>query len=218
MIKQNAKGFTLLELLIASSIFSIILLLCSFGLVQVGKVYYKGAGSSRTQAALRAISDDVAQAVQYSGKSVHARINLTNTNEYQQCIGNRRYTYHLGDRTGRVLVVESFQSTCVEDIAAGDALLVPGSALPSANNARELMPAGMRLLQFAVTADLAGSQQNDIKIRVGLGDQDLYHIVPGPMSWTVETDINKATCKGGAGQQFCATAEIDTTVRRRVTL
>lgn len=214
-MKLRTKGFTLIELLIASSIFSVILLLCSVGLVRIGQVYYKGVGSSRTQSALRAISDDVTQAVQYSGKSVGTKVGTYP--KYQQCVGNRRYTYEIGNKTGRVLVVEAFSSNCTVVVGDISDILDPLQDLPT--GARELMPAGMRLLQFKVGDDtVLANGQNQVDIRVGLGDIDLFASLGADVIWSDEANVARAICKGGAGQQFCATAQINTKVRRRVVL
>ena len=60
----DQSGFTLLELMIATTIFSVILLLCTVGLIQIGKTYYKGSAIVRTQNVARDITDNITQAIQ----------------------------------------------------------------------------------------------------------------------------------------------------------
>ena len=64
-IHLSEKGFTLLELMIATTIFSTILLLLTFGLLNIGKGYYKGKNTVRTQEVARRVMDEITQAIRY---------------------------------------------------------------------------------------------------------------------------------------------------------
>lgn len=67
--KQNQKGFTIVELLIATSIFTTIVLLVTVGIVTMGRRYYKGLTTVRTQEAARSIESDISQMIQVSGNA-----------------------------------------------------------------------------------------------------------------------------------------------------
>lgn len=69
VVRSNEKGFTLLELMIATTIFSVILLLLTFGLLNIGKNYFKGKNSARTQEVARRVMDDISQAIRYGERS-----------------------------------------------------------------------------------------------------------------------------------------------------
>jgi prepilin-type N-terminal cleavage/methylation domain-containing protein len=89
-------GFTLVELLIATSIFSVILLVVTFGMLNIGKIYYRGINSSNTQAVARTISDDIVRDIQFNG----GRIKIdTITNDSGStgyfCIGEKKYSFVL---------------------------------------------------------------------------------------------------------------------------
>lgn len=66
MKRTNNKGFTIIELLIATVIFSVVLLVITGAIVQFGRVYYKGIVQSRTQERTRAITDSVSKNLQFS--------------------------------------------------------------------------------------------------------------------------------------------------------
>lgn len=204
--KLDKKGFTILELMIASSIFSVILLLCTFGLIQIGKTYYKGANTSRTQAVARDVVDRLSQGIQYgstapsdsTGAPIPGSITTAGLNGGGAfCIGTNRYTYQKNKRVGEAnadhaLVVDTVTSGCAYNASNSfDA--------PIANKGKELLGKGMRLMQF----DLAKSGDSyTIAIRVTQGDDDL-----------IRPDGN---CNSGAGSQFCASSYLTTVVNRRL--
>lgn len=64
-MRKDESGFTLTELMIATTIFSTILLLITLGLLSIGKNYYKGRNTARTQDVARRVIDEITQAIQY---------------------------------------------------------------------------------------------------------------------------------------------------------
>lgn len=184
-------GFTIIELMIATLVFSVILMVVTFGLLQIGRTYYKGVTMSKTQAAARRIMDSVSQDIQYTSGTFR---NSTTMGE-AVCIGSRRYNINLGSQltaANNVLYVDNNSaSDCARDsFNAGD-------------GDTELLEPNMRVTKFAVNS-LSGNLYN-IVIRVVYGDTDL--LVPPAND----------TCKNTqAGTQFCAVSELNTTVQRRV--
>lgn len=86
--KANQKGFTIIELIIATTVFSVVLLLCTFGLMQIGNVYYRGITSTRTQNVTRNIIDMVSQDIELSDNGIIA----TNPSVPSYfCAGHHRY-------------------------------------------------------------------------------------------------------------------------------
>lgn len=212
IVKQQ-KGFTILELMIATSIFSVVLLLCAFGLVNIGRIYYKGVVSSRTQAVARAVSDDVVQAVQYGGRTTGTTdppfdpANPTaGYNTLQTVtIGNRQYSYVLG----KVL----------EDSGIGiQSQTVDGSGTPI-GKPRELLPKNMWLSKFEV---IRVGTAFRIEVQVISGDLDqVEDSAKKPMftsgnSLTPGFDFASLRCKAEAGSQFCAISSLDTQAVRRL--
>lgn len=200
-IKSNAKGFTILELMIASTVFSVILLLCTVGIIQIGKTYYKGTTISRTQSVARDVMDRISQEIQFGSSepenpaSVVANTIVSNTSaEGVFCIGSTRYTYKKNnpvgnDPTDHALVADTYSVNCDN----------PGFASALGNKGKELLAQGMRLAELEI---LTSSNGYKIKIRVTQGGGELV----GP----------NGNCKSGAGSQFCGSSYLETTVQRRL--
>ena len=72
----NQKGFTIVELMFSTTIFSAVLLLCLSALVQIGRMYYKGVTTSQTQEAARAVLDELTQAIQLSAGNIKAPVGI----------------------------------------------------------------------------------------------------------------------------------------------
>ncbi len=92
--KNQSSGFTMIELLIATTVFSMVLLVCTVALIQIGKTYYRGITSSQVQNRARAAIDDISQAIQFSGEPVTPIDKISSP--YHFCAGDKRYTFLLG--------------------------------------------------------------------------------------------------------------------------
>jgi prepilin-type N-terminal cleavage/methylation domain len=98
MVTKREQGFTILELMIATMVFSVVLLLVTAGILQVSRVYYKGLTESTTQSTARNIIDTLAQAIQFSGAEVTETHNVNPGKDDSFCIGNKQYSYRLGSQ------------------------------------------------------------------------------------------------------------------------
>lgn len=186
------QGFTLIELLISSAVFSVILLLCTYGLIQIGNTFYKGRTVTNTQNAARSVMDNVSQAIQYGGRDVRPSPQVVDTNTKDKgafCTGKVRYRYQKNQVKDTAsawgLIVDDQGATCNEDANKG--------------NAKELLGQNMRITELVIRQ--VGDNYT-INLSIAYGDDDLL-------------DANNK-CKVGAGNQFCATATLSTTVQRRI--
>lgn len=116
--RQNQKGFTIIELMIAVSILSVILLIGSVVLISVGKLYTKGVNSTNLQDATRNVLNDISSTLEFSGEQPFACLptptpytceavnsggslgELASTHPdgtpmtiYAYCVGTTRYSY-----------------------------------------------------------------------------------------------------------------------------
>src|SRR6185437_9676288 len=66
----RAAGFTIVELMIAAAIFSLVLILLSYGVIRFNQAYYGGLVQSSTQNAARSIIDNISQAIQLDGGTI----------------------------------------------------------------------------------------------------------------------------------------------------
>lgn len=185
--KIHQQGFTILELMIATTVFSVVLLLCTFGLIEIGRNYYKGAAVARTQNVTRTALDSISQAIQYgasapSAPSSGGTISIGGGVK-AICIGDKKFIVAQNSMT-----VEKTGSTCD-----------PTNTAPSGDS-QQLLGTNMRLNKFAITEK---DSTYAVIIRVVYGDLDLYNTTTG-------------VCNGGRSSQFCASSELQSTVRRRL--
>ena len=69
-MSSRNKGFTIIELMISTVIFSLVLLMCLVGIVQVSRTYYKGVTRAKTQEATRRLMDEIKESIQLSGVKI----------------------------------------------------------------------------------------------------------------------------------------------------
>ena len=203
-------GFTILELLVASTVFAIILLVVATGVIRFTDSYYKGITESKTQSASREIMNEISQSIQF-GKSFSS---LTGASGVQGiCTDNTLYSYKVGqqvtDSSPNAGLNQDYHGLVVSTggACAGATPSLPnGSALPA--NSRELLGQHMRLSSLTVTNS---GDLYTIRVRVIYGDNDLLTpVVTGSTNWALEK------CSSGPGTQFCAVSDLNTTVQRRL--
>lgn len=96
---KNQHGFTIIELMIAVSALSLLLLLCTMGIIRLSQTYYKGIIGASTQQTARTTMDSITQTVQFGGVSSVMTNSQTVTDgpaNYDVktiCIGQQRYSY-----------------------------------------------------------------------------------------------------------------------------
>ena len=203
-------GFTILELLVSTSVFTIVLLIVAVGAVSFTNSYYKGIASSKTQAATRSIIAEVAQSIQF-GKSI---VPLTGAGGVRGvCIDNTLYSYLIGqeviDNAPQAGLHQGYHGLVV---TTGGDCTAATPAIPAVAN----LPAGSRELlgQHMRLSDLSVTQTGNlftIRARVMYGEDDLFIPTIGAApNWSQEF------CAGRAGSQFCSVSDLTTTVERRL--
>jgi len=206
--RSREHGFTVLELMIATTVFAVILLVIAAGVISFTTSYYKGVTSTKTQATTRAVIADLSQAIQLS---TGVNLGLTGGDGTRGiCIDNTLYSYRIGqeivdsapgaDQGYHALVKDPSFGAC----AAGPSASQWGSStLPSP--LRELLGKNMRLGVLDVQ-NPGGGDLYTIHVRIIYGDDDLLTSTTWPTT----------TCKSGAGSQFCAVSDLTTSVVRRL--
>lgn len=194
--QKSQAGFTIIELLIATAVLSTILLLVTTLMINIGKLYYKGISQARVQDNVRSITDEVAQHLQLGDSFIP----VTSGPERAYCIGTTRYTFIIGvqiDHPNKHVLWRDKNPT-------------PGncpSVLPNLTattpsiGGSELIAPNSRLTDLTIT----GSSPYSVSVGVAYGDDDLLNL----------SGIN-TKCKGNIGDQFCATAKLQTIVVRRL--
>lgn len=210
----------MVELLVSITVFSTVLLLCSMAIVHVGKMYYKGMITNRTQDAARQVMESVTAAVQFGDRGAVPELVgdyiLSGVTHRTVCIGKTRFTYApaaaLGTGTGKsrhILWRDRVVNECyTSDTSLPDHINLT-LANPGGSGGQELLGSNMRTPELSVTS--VDGITWDIVVRVAYGDEASLFENPTP-----EFPVF-SVCKGSnAGGQFCATSQLTTSVIKRL--
>jgi prepilin-type N-terminal cleavage/methylation domain-containing protein len=221
---SRQKGFTIVELMIATTVFSFVLVVVTAGIIAIGRAYYKSLTSSRVHETARSVMGDVSRSLQFSDtNSVNSQLtDPDNTGVQVRCFGPDRYRYFINQQVnsgnhGLYRDRRPSDATCNACDASGTD--VHGHCIHTNvfSGGQELLGNNMRLLEFYVS----NSEPFNIKIKVAYGDNDLltpYNDNGTPInpSGVTAGEAAAALCKLRNGSQFCAVAELETTVTSRV--
>jgi len=202
---ENEEGFTIIELLIATSILSVILVMASVMMTGIGRLYNKGISQSKIQSATRNITDDVSQRLQLDAQLSPQPTEVGGYNAY--CIGETRYLYIIGKQLGDGN--DGDGTPKVKPVLWRDK--TPAGGCSSSNpdpSGVELVPTNARLIDFTITP----TSPYQISIGLAYGDIDLLNVTPDNPNFNINT-----TCKGSNSTEYCATAKLTTSATRRIT-
>ena len=238
--RVRQRGFTIVELMIALSVLSVILVMATVILINIGALYSKGVNGANLQNAARNIVADVSANLQFSGTQPAActlNLNATTCSDklipptplllstgvpvpiYTYCIGTTRYTYILNQELGTdqstsppVTIYHVLWRDTIGNGASCAAII----GLPSS---------------FSTSAQAPTPVTNDgyvmVPAHMRLTRFKITQTTPGVYTvdvWMAYGDsdlVNTAadgsnTCKGSTGTQFCATSQITTAIMGRI--
>jgi type II secretory pathway pseudopilin PulG len=221
---SETAGFTIIELLIATLVFSSILILITMGVISFNKAYYQGIVQTSTQNVARKVIEDISQAIQFNSSEFSV---LTPDPDGSQgyCIGGQRYSYLIGYQlVNGSPVGQQANHALVRDTPCDSS----GSAQPLKSlgtlpaGSTELLGQHMRLASLGVASQ--GADTFTVQVRVVYGDDDL--LCSPSVSGSCDSaatmpspdDFQKGDlqCKPQVGSQFCAVSELATTVEQRI--
>jgi prepilin-type N-terminal cleavage/methylation domain-containing protein len=205
----NPKGFTIMETMIATIVFGVVLLFVTIAIIQFSKVYYRGVTESNLQTTTRNIVDMIAQGIQFNGGNVTTTpASQTAGTNYAFCVGNQQYSFSPGyllSDSPAGSQPEKRHVLVVNNVAGCTASTPPQNLNNATVTGRELLGPKMRLARMQVTN--VGANLYRVSVRVVYGDRDLLQ---NPTAAT-------AKCQNGiTGTEFCAVTDITTTVVKRV--
>ncbi|HET6924791.1 MAG TPA: hypothetical protein VFH39_03110 [Candidatus Saccharimonadales bacterium] len=221
-----AAGFTIVELMIATLVFSMVLLVVTYGVLHFTHDYYQGVNSSTTQGVARNVADTLSQAIQFGG-STPIGSPSGSTSGYL-CAGNVEFNYRLDKTVGNsgswALLRFPITGTCYTGA-------VPNA--PAGTKPTEMLQPRMRLLKFDVSPVSAGSLLYKVDIGIALGEDDLLcdtKVTPPTSTGGCDTsaaslgalplpgDADSIRCKASSGAaQFCDVALLSTVAQTRLT-
>lgn len=218
-IKQKSSaGFTIVELMIALSVLSLILLISSMVLIKIGSLYTKGVNAATLQNTARTIQDDVTASIKFNGSSpnIPPAASLGHDSYKAYCIGNTRYTFITGSELGHDQAKPS-GSQDTAHVLWRDTLNSPTSCAPydfnksdTQNNSKsdgyEMAAQHTRLTKFSIAQLPGSSSAYVVDVWMAYGDSDLVQLGGG----------GHYICKGGTGTQFCSISELSSTIIKRL--
>lgn len=206
--REEQKGFTIVELMVALSVLSILLVMSTVILIQIGRLYTKGVNQAATQNAARDIINDLSSQLQVSGNAPDS------STPGVICIGNLRYTFNLNHKlvtppaSGTYVIHVLWRDTLADNsscVAVNLTAVTPSDTHTLPGSGVEMIPLNARLTDFLIT-----SNQNNtyaIKVTVAYGDDDLVNY---------DSVHDTTTCSNGIGTEFCAVSSLNITVARRL--
>src|SRR6478609_5585690 len=94
--KSKQAGFTIIELLIATTVFSVVLLVFLTAFIRISQLFYKGVNMSHTQETARTVLQDISDDIQF----YKTTINTTSLGQGYFCVGAHRYAFNLHQQVG----------------------------------------------------------------------------------------------------------------------
>lgn len=210
-LRNNQKAFTIIELLIASTVFSMIILGACAAIIQMSRLYYKGIIVSRTQTAGRNLAETIAREIQFQGGEVKqtwfaATPPVPDTSIVS--IGDTQYKFAINRQQGKdiphAIVKYEYISSPPNDPDLNDTDLVSSTY-------RDILGNNMRILDLSVSKVGGGGVPTaglySIQVVIAYGDTDLLDF---------SADLADTTCKGNiAGSQWCSVVKYNTMVYQR---
>lgn len=214
-IAKSQKGFTILELMIATTIVSVILILVTVVLISIGNLFYKGNSQATAQDSARSIIDEISQQLELSSGAISSNVSTVGGTVYAYCIGSYRYSFipnqQIGTNLGQVMHVIWRDAAPSSGGCTALSYGTMNTSTPSSGGT-ELMPANTWLTCLDINGSCGsplGSNGSPYTMTVGIafGDPNLTN---GPGNGT------NTTCQGSDGDQFCATANLTTNILQRL--
>ncbi|QQS20359.1 prepilin-type N-terminal cleavage/methylation domain-containing protein [Candidatus Saccharibacteria bacterium] len=210
-VRRHSGGFTIVELMIATMVFSVILTVVTMGVISFSNRYYKGVHTSATQSAARSIMDTITQSIQFGS----ATVTPSGSNNFF-CAGGSVFLFDtngvmFNNTPGQrgVYVTPKTGDACVDQAVTGG---------------RQLLGNRMRVASISV-APLGGvPNMYQVSVVVAYGDDTVLCAPSLPQqcqetaSYTAPSFINlpDITCKPGNGNQYCAVSRLKASVQKRV--
>ncbi len=204
--KNRLGGFTIVELLIATAIFSTVLVIVISGFLQIGRLFYKGITVNNTQQVSRQILDSATNDVRFNNSVNRTFFDPDDQSQGFYCIGNARYTFNLhyivtptdnwqnGAKNFGLLRDTLYGATACSD---------PTDPLTPFNNPQELLSPNMQLNEFNVTP-VGGGQVYIIVVDVVSGNINAVN---------VDAETKEASCQSTLkNSEFCSQSRLSTQI------
>ena len=210
----SKKGFTIVELLIAISVFSALLIIIVYAFLYGLNTFSKAQVVSKTQEVSRSIEQNISQSFSLTAAGSYTPItSVTNTNNNITskgfCLGQYRYSYVLDKQltsTNNYGLLQDTIQGCSTSTVSVD---LSAANLPTLNTPKQLLGNNMRISNFTITSSTPSNSS-------AVGYQLVMEIDYGN-NLKAETNGYKYQCpSGNISSSFCAVAKIDTIIFQRI--
>ena len=209
---KRPSGFTIIELLIATLVFSIVLVIVMATFIQISRIFYKGVNMSNTQDDTRTALTDIANDIQFATANVQTFTINTSTASSYFCVGNHRYAVYTGQQVGSSAGLAGIYR---EDETPGSCPSL-GTAAVDTSKADQLLGSGMQVNYLHMDCNGTICHLNTHVIFYGGTPGGLFASASNPGSQTPWEEPD-ADCTGAlTSSQFCATADFKRTVLQRI--
>lgn len=211
-MRTDNRGFTIVELMIAATIFSVVLVVVASVTTQMAEQFNRGINKAKTQNVVREVSEEIANNIKFSASAIPDQPS-TNGRISAWCIADRLYAF----RTDRLVRNVNDDGGMLR---IGECGLPPG-ALTAGPDRPQLLGMGMRVVNLAITPVDDQRRVWQVTLRVALGEDDMLCSPTGAPNECTSPGVGTLTntdlvCKPLAGSQFCAVAEHSIIVARRL--
>jgi len=223
---SNSKGFTILELLIATTVFSAILLVLTQVVIRLTGTYYHGVIQNQTLNVAKNITNNIVQQIQFTGGYVYPKGDPlrwditaihddTTLKKYESylCIGNNQYVYQLyginDGNTSNGSLILSYNPQCSTIgplLNYGSSWDLRNSNTVSSSYYVNLVPNHMRLVKFDISQQFGNLYKVDVKVAYGAD--------ASPANTGIGFNTGTGDCNPNSS--YCATTELVTYVEKTV--
>lgn len=200
---KGSGGFTIVELMVATLVFSVILVVVTSGILFFSKNYYRGASSSNVQATSRRIAEVITQNIQFSNATVSLPASGPTTigDVKQFCAGGYVFVFREGAMYSKGSSLTTNPGLYMRP------MLSSGTCAPLSDDqltgGQQLLGDRMRLTYLTLTGS---DRVYTLSFKVAYGDDDMLTATTGD---TVE-------CRPGRGSEYCSVSGLSVSVQKRV--
>ena len=211
MKSNNKKGFTIVELLIAISVFSALLIIIVYAFLYGLNTFSKAQVVSKTQEVSRSIEQNIAQSFSLTAAGSYTSITPVTNNgitSYGFCLGQYRYSYVLDKQLTSSNNYGLLQDTLQGCSSSTSSVDLSGN-LPTLNKPKQLLGNNMRISNFTITTSTplySSATGYQLVMEIDYGN-----------NLKAGTNGYKYQCpSGNISSSFCAVAKIDTIIFQRI--
>lgn len=227
---KKQKGFTLIELMVSTIVFSLVLMAVTVALVQISRLYYRGVTQARTQEIMRNVSDEISQSIQFSaqdvtppnypvgstpGPDIASSNRGADSDQFYFCVGPKRYSFAVDRMVSKEAIANTNKYSPhglwvdVPTTGCANSAVAPGpanlSVVQPTTVGRELLQQNMRITKLELIP--ISDELWTLNLAIAYGEEEFFFV----------NDEGRKICEGSRiGVELCATSELSLTILRRV--